>query len=401
MPLLNGALSADRAMRRQNTAGHQREVLSPFHSSSRVQDFAAGFPRARSAALLGLVALGYNSAAALRLPSSLPGSTHQGDAMMHHGPHFITSCLFALSLTSKLTITTLAADAPTTQPAGHPERTTPAALLDQYDKNKDGFLDKSEIPEWLNRPFERIDTNRDAKLSRAELDAVADRLAQAQRRPAGAVATRPANRPDAAARQGPANEPPGVVVTPPARDERIPDRLKAGDVAPEFKLPDPSGTTEIALADLHRTKPVVLVFCSYTCPPFRRMSVDVEKMHQEYRDRAAFLLVYIREAHPDSLLPVRKGEGPNVMQKIRQTSDLKSRSEHAEICRSMLTMTFPFVVDREDNKVDNAYAGWPIRMAVVDVDGKIGYIGGPGPGGFKVPEVREWLEKHTKVKDTK
>jgi hypothetical protein len=187
-----------------------------------------------------------------------------------------------------------------------------------------------------------------------------------------------------------------VVNTPAARDERLPNRLKAGDPAPEFTLPDPSGKMEISLADLHRTKPVVLVFCSYTCPPFRRMSADVEKLYQGYKDRAEFLLVYIREAHPGSVLPVRNGEGAVAMEKIEQTSDLESRRKHAEICRSMLNLTFPAVVDRDDNKVNAAYAGWPIRLVIVGLDGKIAYIGGPGPSGFKTAHVKEWLERNTK-----
>src|SRR3954470_11580243 len=72
----------------------------------------------------------------------------------------------------------LAADDPKSPSSERPQTTDPATLLSQYDKNKDGFLDKSEVPDWLSRPFERIDTNGDGKLSKAELDAVADRLAQ-------------------------------------------------------------------------------------------------------------------------------------------------------------------------------------------------------------------------------
>lgn len=40
-----------------------------------------------------------------------------------------------------------------------------------------------------------------------------------------------------------------------------------------------------------------------------------------------------------------------------------------------------------------AYAGWPDRMAVVGVDGKIAYYGGKGPGGFKPQEVEKWLKE--------
>src|SRR5687768_149181 len=67
--------------------------------------------------------------------------------------------------------------------------------------------------------------------------------------------------------------------TRPARGERHPERLKAGDVAPDFALPDPNGKTEIKLSDLlQKKKPVVLVFCSYTCPPFRGYSPQLERL---------------------------------------------------------------------------------------------------------------------------
>lgn len=258
-------------------------------------------------------------------------------------------------------------------------RVNPSALLAEFDKDCDEALSRSEVPDWMVRPFDRIDADGDAKLSEDELRRVADRLAR--RRPGA----------------GRGGEQPGVVVAPAARDERVPNRLRVGDVAPEFQLPDPSGKTEISLADLRRTKPVVLVFGSYTCPPFRRMSADVEKLYQAHKDRAEFLLVYIREAHPGSVLPVQKDERGGAMKKIEQTSDLESRSRHAEICRSMLNLSFPAVIDREDNKVNAAYAGWPIRLVIVDVDGKVAYVGGPGPGGFKTGDVGEWLETRAKA----
>jgi type I thyroxine 5'-deiodinase len=58
----------------------------------------------------------------------------------------------------------------------------------------------------------------------------------------------------------------------------------------------------------------------------------------------------------------------------------------------------PVLVDREDNKVNAAYSGWPDRLFVVGVDGKIAYKGGPGPGGFRPREVEEWLKKNTAAK---
>lgn len=59
-----------------------------------------------------------------------------------------------------------------------------------------------------------------------------------------------------------------------------------------------------------------------------------------------------------------------------------------------LKLNFPVVVDKTDNKVNASYAGWPERLVVVGVDGKIAYKGSKsGPGGFKPAEVEAWLKK--------
>ena len=85
-------------------------------------------------------------------------------------------------------------------------------------------------------------------------------------------------------------------------------------------------------------------------------------------------------------------DGKETLTKILQTSALDKRAETAEMCMATLKLSTPTVLDREDNKVNIAYAGWPDRMYVVGVDGRIAYQGGPGPGGFKVGEVDEWLK---------
>jgi hypothetical protein len=106
-----------------------------------------------------------------------------------------------------------------------------------------------------------------------------------------------------------------------------------------------------------------------------------------------FLLVYIREAHPDSILLTVK-DGKEVLERIEQTDTWEARAEHAEVCLESLKLSVPTVIDREDNKVNSAYAAWPDRMYVVGIDGLIAYKGGPGPGGFKPGEVEEWLKKN-------
>jgi len=108
-------------------------------------------------------------------------------------------------------------------------------------------------------------------------------------------------------------------------------------------------------------------------------------------------LVYIREAHPDSVLFSQK-EGTESLLKILQTNSLEDRAENAKMCLETLKLTCPTVIDREDNAVNIAYAGWPDRFVIVGVDGKIAYRGGPGPGGFKPNEVENWLKENAQPK---
>ena len=79
-----------------------------------------------------------------------------------------------------------------------------------------------------------------------------------------------------------------------------------------------------------------------------------------------------------------------------QTDTEAKRAENAKVCVNALKLSVPTVIDRADNKVNAAYAGWPDRMYVVGIDGKIAYKGGPGPRGFKPGEVEAWLKKNVK-----
>ncbi len=120
-------------------------------------------------------------------------------------------------------------------------------------------------------------------------------------------------------------------------------------------------------------------------------------MYQTYKDRAEFFLVYIREAHPDSIL-LTLTDGEQKLLKIAQPKTLDERAKTAEQCVATLKMTMPTLIDREDNMVNHVYAAWPDRLYVVGIDGKIAYQGGPGPGGFKVNEVESWLRMNVKAK---
>ena len=116
----------------------------------------------------------------------------------------------------------------------------------------------------------------------------------------------------------------------------------------------------------------------------------MEKLYQANKDKAEFIMVYIKEAHPEDgwKVPVNEKAGITVNQ---PTTD-KERDEVAKTCTEKLGLTIPCVVDGIDNKVGQEYAGWPDRAYIVGKDGKIFYKSGPGPAGFKVPEIAGKLE---------
>jgi hypothetical protein len=103
--------------------------------------------------------------------------------------------------------------------------------------------------------------------------------------------------------------------------------------------------------------------------------------------------VYIREAHPLG--------GPRRTPKEFQVEDPKTlaqRQQVAEDFAKKVKLSVPILVDTIDDQVEQAYAGWPDRIYILDKDGKIVHKGGPGPAGFapSVKEVPTILDELTK-----
>src|SRR5262249_42050071 len=73
---------------------------------------------------------------------------------------------------------------------------------------------------------------------------------------------------------------------------------KLEESAPDFTLKTNDGKSGITLSKMLGPKPLVLVFGSFTCGPFRSQAGNVEKLYRRYKDRANFVMVYVRDAHP-------------------------------------------------------------------------------------------------------
>ena len=106
----------------------------------------------------------------------------------------------------------------------------------------------------------------------------------------------------------------------------------------------------------------------------------LEELAERHDDRVPFLIVYIREAHPEDgwVLADNRRQGIAL---VDPGSD-DARAEVAATCAVQMQTRLPVAVDGVDDAVALAYGGWPDRLYLIGRDGRIAYQGGEGPFGF-------------------
>ena len=112
-------------------------------------------------------------------------------------------------------------------------------------------------------------------------------------------------------------------------------------------------------------------------------------MHERYGDRANFLTVYIKDAHPEDEWQMTANEKESVC--YPQPKTLAQRVAIANDFVKRFHYDVPLAVDELDNRANALYAGWPERFYVIDQRGEIVYKGKPGPFGYHPEEVEAWL----------
>ena len=117
----------------------------------------------------------------------------------------------------------------------------------------------------------------------------------------------------------------------------------------------------------------------------------LNKLYRDYRDRVAFHVVYIQEAHPIDAWQDDDNLKDDVL--VKSTTTEEERAEIAGICLAKLSIELPALVDDPDNRVERAYTAWPDRLYVIDRDGRIAYKSAAGPFGFKPAAVEEALKR--------
>ncbi|MAF47629.1 MAG: deiodinase [Rhodospirillaceae bacterium] len=117
----------------------------------------------------------------------------------------------------------------------------------------------------------------------------------------------------------------------------------------------------------------------------------LNELYARYKNQVQFYIVYIREAHPHDGWRVPNNLIENINY-YEPTTD-EERTEVASACQIGLDLQMPMLVDSIDNDVDNKYVGLPMRLFLVDADGKVAYAGDKGPFGWDDEAFEDTLKK--------
>lgn len=158
--------------------------------------------------------------------------------------------------------------------------------------------------------------------------------------------------------------------------------------APDFTLPRVDGGS-VTLSKVIGQRPIVLIFGTFTCSPFRGQAGNLEKLYLRYKDRADFYLVYVREAHPSDGWNMEVNESKGIS--FAQPESDAERHDVAQTCQKHLDISVPMLVDTIDDQAGSAYSGMPNRLYVIDTQGKIAFKNARGPFGFSPRQLEQAL----------
>lgn len=118
---------------------------------------------------------------------------------------------------------------------------------------------------------------------------------------------------------------------------------------------------------------------------------SLHALAERYGDRVSFVVVYIREAHPEDgwVVTPNRDQGIEIMD---PTND-EERHAVAATCAIRLQIRMPVVVDSVDDTIARAYGALPDRLYLVAEGGRVAFQGGPGPFGFDPTALEQAIEE--------
>jgi Iodothyronine deiodinase len=120
---------------------------------------------------------------------------------------------------------------------------------------------------------------------------------------------------------------------------------------------------------------------------------EIRKIRSEFSGKAEFLMVYIKEAHPEDEWQMDSNVEGNVV--FEQPKTFEARLDLAKTFVDRMDVDTPTLVDDIRNTAMACYAAWPERIYVIDRKGRIQFKGGVGPFYFEPDALRSYLKSMT------
>ena len=114
-------------------------------------------------------------------------------------------------------------------------------------------------------------------------------------------------------------------------------------------------------------------------------------MWERWRDRVEFIVVYIREAHPEEGWVITSNREEDII--VNDPTSNHERLEVAAACALRLKIRMPVVVDDIDDRIASAYGALPDRLYLIDQDGRVAFQGDEGPWGFDPARLESAIEE--------
>ncbi|CBY15960.1 unnamed protein product [Oikopleura dioica] len=112
--------------------------------------------------------------------------------------------------------------------------------------------------------------------------------------------------------------------------------------------------------------------------------LEFEKIVEKFSS-VTFLTIYVREAHPTDGWAINNSY--NLPQAISNSDRIKS----AQILKAQAANIGTILADAIGDEIEQFFSALPERLAIIK-NGKVEYLGGPGPFGYDLDEMVEKLE---------
>lgn len=167
---------------------------------------------------------------------------------------------------------------------------------------------------------------------------------------------------------------------------------KVGEPAPAFtakrlSAEDTPTGQRVSLTDF-RDCNLALMFGNFTCPVYRGQIRRFNEIYSALSERLAFLLIYIREAHPEDGWQLDINHAQNVV--YDQPVTIAERAAIAQDCIRRHAIEMPVAIDDMDDTINKLYSGSPERLYLLDTNGIVRHRSVPGP--FKLDAIEAWYD---------